>query len=77
MVFTILKRTLEGIIHALASAVEAMSSHRPYRPALGIDKALEEIEKNKGKLYCPHVVDVYLKIFTEKEFRVNKREITL
>ena len=48
--------------------VEAMSSHRPYRPDFGIDKALEEISKNKGILYDPEVVDVCLKLFKEKEF---------
>ncbi len=41
--------------------VEAMSSFRPYRPALGIDKALEEITQNKGILYDPEVVDVCVK----------------
>ena len=42
-----------------------MASHRPYRPALGIDKALEEIEKNKGTLYDSRVVDACLKLFAE------------
>jgi HD-GYP domain-containing protein (c-di-GMP phosphodiesterase class II) len=49
--------------------VEAMASHRPYRPALGLDKALEEITQNKGKLYDPEVVDVCLKLFKEKRFK--------
>ena len=49
--------------------VEAMSSHRPYRPALGIDKALEEILKNKGILYDPKVVDICIKLFREKDFK--------
>jgi HD-GYP domain-containing protein (c-di-GMP phosphodiesterase class II) len=49
--------------------VEAMSSHRPYRPSLGIDKALEEIIQNKGTLYDPEVVDAYLKLFKEKGFK--------
>jgi len=53
----------------VADVVEAMSSHRPYRPALGIDKALEEISKNKGILYDPEVVDVCLKLFKEKGFK--------
>jgi HD-GYP domain-containing protein (c-di-GMP phosphodiesterase class II) len=43
-----------------------MSSHRPYRPAFGIDKALEEISQNKGILYDPEVVDVCIKLFKEK-----------
>jgi HD-GYP domain-containing protein (c-di-GMP phosphodiesterase class II) len=49
--------------------MEAMSSHRPYRPALGIDKALEEISMNKGKLYDSDVVDTCIKLFTEDGFK--------
>jgi putative nucleotidyltransferase with HDIG domain len=57
---------LEARIIGVADVVEAMSSHRPYRPALGIDKALEEISKNKGILYEPKVVDACIKLFKEK-----------
>lgn len=57
---------LEARIIGVADVVEAMSSHRPYRPALGIDKALEEISKNKGILYDPEVVDACIKLFKEK-----------
>ncbi|GAH80811.1 unnamed protein product [marine sediment metagenome] len=46
-----------------------MSSHRPYRPALGRDEALEGISKNKGILYDSEVVDVCLKLFREKGFK--------
>ena len=49
--------------------VEAMSFHRSYRPALGIDKALEEISKNKGILYDPEVVDVCIRLIREKGFK--------
>ncbi|MGA9348089.1 MAG: PAS domain S-box protein [Anaerolineae bacterium] len=59
---------LEARILGVADVVEAMASHRPYRSALGIDKALEEISQNKGVLYDPEVVDVCLKLFTEKGF---------
>ena len=59
---------LEARILGVADVVEAMVSHRPYRPALGIDKALEEISKNRGVLYDPEVVDACLKLFTEKRF---------
>ena len=59
---------LEARIIAVADVVEAMASHRPYRPALGIDKALEEIAKNRSKLYDPDVVDACLKLFKEKGF---------
>jgi len=51
---------LEARILAVADVVEAMVSHRPYRPALGIDRALEEISKNKGTKYDPEVVDACL-----------------
>lgn len=60
---------LESRIIGVADVVEAMSSHRPYRPSLGIDKALEEISQNKGILYDPKVVDVCLKLFKEKGFK--------
>ena len=52
----------------MADVIEAMSSHRPYRPSLGIDKALEEILKNKGKLYDSKVVDACIRVFNEKKF---------
>ena len=60
---------LEARILGLADVVEAISSHRPYRPALGIDAALEEISKNRGILYDPKVVDACLKLFKEKGFK--------
>jgi len=59
---------LEARIISVADVVEAMSSHRPYRPGLGIDVALEEIEKNKGILYDEQVVDMCIKLFREKGF---------
>jgi len=59
---------LEAKILAVADVVEAISSYRPYRPALGIDKALEEISKNRGKLYDPDVVDACLKLFNSGKF---------
>ncbi len=57
---------LEAKILGIADVVEAMSSHRPYRPSLGIDKAFEEISKNKAILYDSKAVDACLKIFKEK-----------
>lgn len=60
--------SLPARILAVADVVEAMASYRPYRPALGIDKALEEIIQNKGILYDPEVVDACVKLFTEKKF---------
>ncbi len=60
---------IEARIMAVADVVEAISSHRPYRPALGIEAALEEIEKNKGRLYDETVVDTCLKLFKEKGYQ--------
>jgi len=60
---------LEARILAVADVVEAMASHRPYRPALGIDRALEEISKKKGILYDPEVVDACLKVFNQEGFK--------
>jgi len=61
---------LESRILAVADVVESMASHRPYRPSLGINAALDEIAKNKGVLYDPEVVDVCLKLFNEKGYKL-------
>jgi PAS domain S-box-containing protein len=60
--------SLEGKILAVADVVEAMASHRPYRPSLGIEKALAEISEQKGVLYDTDVADACLKLFKEKGF---------
>jgi len=62
---------LEARILGIADVVEAMSSHRPYRPALGIDKALKEIEKNKGTLYDPTATAACLRLFSEGRFEFD------
>lgn len=59
---------IETRILSVADIVEAIASHRPYRPAMGIDKALEEIKENKSILYDPAVVNACLKVFKEKGF---------
>ncbi|MBE0478223.1 HD-GYP domain-containing protein [Candidatus Aerophobetes bacterium] len=59
---------LEARILAVADVVEAMSSHRPYRAAPGMDKALEEIVHNKGKLYDAWVVDACRALFRSTKF---------
>ena len=63
------KILIEAQVLAVADVVEAMASHRPYRAALGIEKALEEISKNKGVLYDAKAVDACLKLFNEKDFK--------
>lgn len=59
---------IEARITAVADVVEAMSSHRPYRPAFPIKEALKEIEKNSGILYDPDVSRICLKLFRDKHF---------
>jgi PAS domain S-box-containing protein len=59
---------LEARIMAVADVVEAMSSHRPYRPALGIDQALAEIERGRGTAYDPVAVDACLDLFRNKGY---------
>jgi len=59
---------LEARIVAVADVVEAMSSHRPYRAALGFDAALQEIETHRGKWFDPAAVDACLTLCREKDF---------
>jgi len=58
----------ESRIICVADVIESMASNRPYRPALGIDLALEEIARNKGRLYDDAVTDACLKLFQEGRF---------
>jgi PAS domain S-box-containing protein len=62
---------MEARILAVADVVEAMASHRPYRPGLGIDAALKEIEKNRGICYDDAVADACLRLFREKGFNLE------
>jgi PAS domain S-box-containing protein len=62
---------IESRILAVSDVVEAMASHRPYRAALGIEAALQEIEADKGALYDPAVVAVCLKLFREKGYSLK------
>ncbi|MGC1404183.1 MAG: PAS domain S-box protein, partial [Thermodesulfobacteriota bacterium] len=62
---------MEARILAVADVVEAISSHRPYRPAHSIDEALDEISKNRGILYDSEVVDACLRLFREKGYSSN------
>jgi HD-GYP domain-containing protein (c-di-GMP phosphodiesterase class II) len=59
----------EARILAVADVVEAMCSHRPYRPALGIPKALQEIADGRGTRYDTKAVDVCTKLFRKKHFQ--------
>lgn len=59
---------LEARVLAVADVVEAMTSHRPYRPGLGVDAALEEIDRHRGTHYDPAVVDTCTQLFSEQAF---------
>lgn len=61
---------LEARIIGVSDVVETMASHRPYRPSIGMDKALEEIIQNKGTLYDAQVVDACLTVFNQKGFKL-------
>ncbi len=61
---------LESKILAVADVVEAMSSHRPYRPAIGVEVALEEIERQRGLALDPDSVDACLRLFREKGYQL-------
>jgi HD-GYP domain-containing protein (c-di-GMP phosphodiesterase class II) len=65
---------LEARVLCVADVVEAMASHRPYRPALGVDVALGEIEKNKGVFYDNTVVDVCLRMFRQEGFNIDGKD---
>ncbi len=62
---------LESKILIVADVVESMASHRPYRPAHGLDAAMKEIAANRGVLYDPDVVDACITIFRDKDFRMT------
>jgi PAS domain S-box-containing protein/putative nucleotidyltransferase with HDIG domain len=65
---------LESRILAVADVVEAIATHRPYRSALGIGKALEEIDLNRGILYDEAVTEACLRLFSEKQFALSAKE---
>ena len=62
---------LESRIISIADVVEAITFERPYHEAYGIERALEEIIKNKGTLYDPDIVDACLRLFREKGYVLN------
>ena len=66
---------LEAKILAVADVLEAMSAHRPYRPALGLDAALAEITNNAGKKYDISVCDIVVRLFEEGSMRVEQGKL--
>ncbi len=65
---------IEARILAVADTVEAMASHRPYRPALGTELALGEIEHGRGTAFDAEVVDVCLSLFRDEGFAFKDRD---
>ena len=63
------KLLIESRILTVADVVEAMASHRPYRPSVGLDAALEEITRNKGVLYDADAVEACLRLFHERHYQ--------
>lgn len=61
---------LEARILGVADVVDSMASHRPYRPALGVEAAMEELELNIGKLYDPIVVASCIRLFREQSYEI-------
>ena len=62
---------LEARIITVADVIESMATNRPYRHALGIKKALQEIEQHAGKLYDPEVCNAALTLFRQKNYQLG------
>jgi HD-GYP domain-containing protein (c-di-GMP phosphodiesterase class II) len=62
---------MQARILSVADVIEAMASHRPYRPGLGIENALEEIESKRGTEFDADVVDAALRLFREKGYQLE------
>ncbi len=67
---------IEARVLAVADTVEAMASHRPYRAALGIDLALDEIERHRGTRYDVEVTDACLRLFREGRFTFESAAVS-
>ncbi len=67
---------LEARVLAVADVVEAMSSHRPYRPALGEQLALMELSRGRGRLFDEYVIDSCLRLFTENRYFFKDKILT-
>jgi len=65
----------EARIIAVADTVEAMASHRPYRPALGMAAALQEIARQRGSAFAADVVDACQKLFRERSYEFKNPEV--
>lgn len=62
---------LEARVIGVADVLEAMASHRPYRPALGIDQAFDELMNNRGLFYDANVVDAAVELFNDSGYKIH------
>jgi HD-GYP domain-containing protein (c-di-GMP phosphodiesterase class II) len=62
---------IEARILSVADVLETIGSHRPYRPSLGMKKAMDELSKNSGRLYDPVVVEACLSLVNEDGYRLK------
>ena len=60
-------------IVSVADVLSAMASHRPYRPALGVEIALEELRTNSGRLYDKDAVDSAVRVVGSRDFRLDRQ----
>ena len=58
----------EAKVIAVADVVEAITAHRPYRPALGLEAGIAELQRGKGTAYDPDIVDICVELITENDF---------
>jgi PAS domain S-box-containing protein len=68
---------MEARIIGVADVVEAMSSHRPYRPTLGIDQALKEIDQNRNILFDDSVVDTCINLFQKRGYKWPESTVSI
>jgi len=66
---------IEARILAVADVVEAITAERPYRKAIGIDAALEEISKQSGTRFDASAVDACIQVFRKKEFSLGEEPL--
>ena len=62
----------EARVLCVADVVEAMASHRPYRPALGVEAALDEVTRHRGELFDEDAVDACLRLFASGSFSLEE-----
>jgi HD-GYP domain-containing protein (c-di-GMP phosphodiesterase class II) len=65
---------IEAQILMVADVVEAMSSHRPYRPALGLDLAIKEIKDHSGTLYNHDIVEACIRLFESENYQLDDKQ---